>query len=222
MKKCIFFGLSLLLAFNIQAQFSLDTKAYDVQKREAEAAQRRQDSLLQVQREDARIKANDIRFRLKWGNMLTYRQSIGMMESSYNLSYYGYFVSRKTWTFPLSLRLSSSRNYDDARLKSGYTDWSQHLTYLGLSGFRNLKDDFYLSLGGHLPLGWERYRLDNDPIDRKRRLHLMTGINAEERIFYMSPNKTGLILGVGMYQRLMTSKLYWYDIGITFEVGLKF
>lgn len=225
MRNILVLFILILVSLNVSAQFTIDTEAYERQKKEAEAVRNKrriQDSLRIVELEEQRIMASDIRFRIKWNNMLTYRQSMGFMESGYNISYYGYFSTRKKWTFPISLRLSSSRNYNESSLTGGYKDWSQHLTYLGMTGFRRINGNFYLSMGGHVPLGWERYRFDYETSADKRHFHLMTGLNLEERLFYMSPNRVGLVLGVGLYERLMTSKLYSLDMGLTFEVGIKF
>jgi len=220
--------LSTLTGF---AQFTLDTNSADAflkKKAEQAEARRVQDSIRQAKIEEDEMMASDIRYKMKWVNMLTYRQTIGFIENGYNLSYYGYLKTKSIWSYPISLRLSGSKGYNEANMKPGYKDWSQSLSYWGLSGFRNLKDDWYLSLGGHVPLGWERYRYNGENghaeelSTDKRHFHLLAGLNAEERIFYMSPNKVGLVLGVGFYQRLMNSKVYTVDAGFSLEIGLKF
>jgi len=206
------------------AQFSFDTEAYERQRREIEQEKRIQDSTRRAQLEELQIRANDVRFRIKWVNWLTYRQSIGFVESTHNISYYGYFQSRKKWTIPISLRLSNSTRYNEKALRDGYNSdsWKKYVLDLGMSGFRNIRDDYYLSMGVQLPFGWERYRYDHETTVDKKHTHLLLGVGLEERVFYMSPNKTGLILGIGLYQRLMTSNLYRMDAGMTFEVGVKF
>lgn len=221
--KLLFILLALLPAV-VWAQFSLDTEAYDRQKREIELEKRAQDSTRRAQLEELQIRANDVRFRIKWVNWLTYRQSVGFVESSHNFSYYGYFQSKRKWTIPISLRLSSSTRYNENVLRDGYNpdSWKKYVLDLGMSGFRNLKDDYYLSMGVQLPFGWERYRYDHETTADRKHTHLLLGVGVEERVFYMSPNKVGLILGIGFYQRLMSSKLYNVDAGLTFEVGLKF
>lgn len=218
--------LSLLVCLPVAgfAQFSFDTDAYERQRQEIEQEQRAQDSIKRVKLEELQIRANDIRYRVKWVNWLTYRQSIGVVESSHNISYYGYFQTKQTWTIPISLRLSSSTRYNENALKSGYDpdSWKKYILDLGMSGFRNLRDDYYLMVGVQLPFGWERYRYDTETSQDRKHTHLLLGTGLEERAFYMSPNKTGLVLGLGFYQRLMTSKLYNVDAGMTFEVGVKF
>lgn len=218
--------LSLLVFLPVAgfAQFAFDTDAYERQRQEIEHEQRTQDSIRRAKLEELQIKANDIRYRVKWVNWLTYRQSIGVIESSNNISYYGYFQTKQTWTIPISLRLSSSTRYNENALKSGYDpdSWKKYILDLGMSGFRNIWDDYYLMVGVQLPFGWERYRYDTETIQDKKHTHLLLGTGLEERAFYMSRNKTGLVLGLGFYQRLMTSKLYNIDAGMTFEVGVKF
>ena len=224
MRKLILLLMFSLTAVTGFAQFTLDrgqTEQYLKEKADQAEARRVQDSIRQEKLEEERLMASDVRYKLKWGNMLTYRQAIGFMEGTYNLSYYGYFITKEVWTYPINLRISSSKSYNESNMNAGYTDWSEHLTYLGISAFRNLKNDFYVSIGGHLPLGWELYRKIDDDAD-KRRFHFLVGLNAEERIMYMSPNNVGLVLGFGFYQRLMNSRLYTLDAGFSLEVGVKF
>jgi hypothetical protein len=224
MKRVVFLLVLLVVTANSYAQFKLETGAYDRQKREALETKRVQDSLRRVEFENQLIKENDIRYRLKWVNWVKFSQSIGFIESNSILSYSGYLATKQTWTLPITLKLSSARRYNEAALMTGYQadGWKKYLLDLGMSGFRNLKNDFYLSLGGQLPLGWERYRLTGETSADRKHTHLIAGIGAEERVFYMSPNKVGLVLGVGFYQGLMTSRLYHFDMGLTFEVGVKF
>jgi hypothetical protein len=225
MKKVLLLFVLLFSAITGFAQFKIDTIGADNflrKKAEQAEARRVQDSIRQAKMEEDQMMASDIRYRLKWVNMLTYRQTIGFIENGYNLSYYGYLKTKSVWTYPISIRLSSSKSYNDGNMKDGYKDWSQKLSYWGLSGFRNLKDNWYLSLGGHLPLGWERYRTDDQLSSDKRHFHFLVGLNAEERMMYMSPNKTGLVMGFGFYQRVINSKVYTFDAGFSLEIGLKF
>ena len=225
MRKVLLLLVLLLSTVSGFAQFTFDanqTEEYLRKKAEQTEAKRVRDSIRQERIEDQELMANDVRYKLKWINMLTYRQTIGFVDNGYNLSYYGYLKTKSVWTYPISIKLSGSTNYNDANINPGYKDWSQSLSYWGLSGFRNLKDNWYLSLGGYIPLGWERYRYDDQLSSEKRHFHLLCGVNTEERVLYMSPNKVGLVLGAGFYQKLMNSKVYTVDVGFSLEVGLKF
>lgn len=202
------------------AQFTINgADDYLRQKAEAVEKQRIQDSIRLVQLEEQQMMANDVRYRIKWVNMVTYRQSIGLIENTYNLSYYGYMVTKDEWTFPISLRLTGAENYNEKSMNSGFSSWSQHVTDFGMSGFRNIKGNQYVSLGVHVPLGYEKYRLTGSP-DRHTRL--LIGASTEERLMYISPNKSGLVMSVGFYQLMMTSKRYTFDAGFSLEVGIKF
>lgn len=202
------------------AQFTINgADDYLKQKAEAVEKQRVQDSIRRAQLEEQQMMANDVRYRIKWVNMITYRQSIGLIENAYNLSYYGYMVTKDEWTFPISLRLTGAENYNEKSMNPGFSSWSQHVTDLGMSGFRKIKGNQYVSLGLHLPIGYEKYRLVGSA-DRHTRL--LIGASTEERLMYISPNKSGLVMSVGFYQLMMTSKRYTFDAGFSLEVGIKF
>lgn len=217
-----FFTVLLLMwcSLNGFAQFTINgADDYLKQKAEAVEKQRVQDSIRRAQLEEQQMMANDVRYRIKWVNMITYRQSIGLIENAYNLSYYGYMVTKDEWTFPISLRLTGAENYNEKSMNPGFSSWSQHVTDLGMSGFRKIKGNQYVSLGLHLPIGYEKYRLVGSA-DRHTRL--LIGASTEERLMYISPNKSGLVMSVGFYQLMMTSKRYTFDAGFSLEVGIKF
>ena len=220
MKKIL---IALLLSFCSMpgfAQFTISgADDYLKQKAESIEKQRIQDSLRQVQLDYQQLMSTDIRYRIKWVNMITYRQSIGYIENTYNLSYYGYMVTREAWTFPISLRLTGAQNYNDANMNTGFSSWSQHVTDFGMSGFRKIKGNQYVSLGVHVPLGYEKFRLTGST---DKHFRLLIGASTEERLMYISPNKTGLVMSVGFYQLMMSSKRYIFDAGFSLEVGVKF
>lgn len=220
MKRIVTVFLLMLCSLTGFAQFTLNG-ADDYLKQKAEVAekQRIQDSLRQVQLEEQQLMSTDIRYRIKWVNMVTYRQSIGLIENAYNLSYYGYMVSKDAWTFPISLRLTGAESYNEKAMKSGYSSWSQHLTDFGMSGFRKIKGNQYISLGLHVPLGYEKFRLTGST---DKHLRLLIGVSTEERLMYISPNKSGLVMSVGFYQLMMSSKRYTFDAGFSLEIGVKF
>ncbi len=216
----LFLALSIGSSF---AQFSLGgADEYLRKKAEDAEKQRVQDSINQAQLEEQQWMATDIRYQMKWINMLTYRQSIGLIQNTYNLSYYGYLTSKEAWTFPISLRLTGSEEFNYNNMREGFKDWSQWTTELGMSGFKRIHGEQYLALGVHVPFGWERFRYDNEPASVKRHWHGLIGLRAEERLMYISDRKTGLVMSVGIYQLLLNSKRFTLDAGFSLEVGLKF
>lgn len=205
------------------AQFTLGgADDYLIKQAENSERIRIQDSIRLAEAQDQQMMANDIRFRMKWINMLTYRQSIGIIQNTYNLSYYGYLTSKASWTYLISLRLTGSEEYNMQNMRTGYKDWSKWTTEFGLSGFKKIRGEQYFALGVHLPLGWERYRLDTEPFSVKKHWHGLIGLRTEERLMYISDRKTGLVLSVGFYQLLLNSKMYTLDAGFSLEVGVKF
>ena len=220
MKRIVTVLLLMLCSLSGFAQFTINgADDYLRQKAEAVEKQRIQDSLQQVKLEEQQLMSTDIRYRIKWVNMITYRQSIGLLENTYNLSYYGYMVTKDEWTFPISLRLTGAENYNEKVMNTGFSSWSQHVTDFGMSGFHKIKGNEYVSLGLHLPLGYEKYKLTGS---NDKHVRLLIGTSAEERLMYISPNKSGLVMSVGFYQLLMSSKRYTFDAGFSLEVGVKF
>jgi hypothetical protein len=223
MKRFLSILLLITSTTSTFAQFTLGGADEFLQKRAEQAEQKRiKDSIQTALLEDQQLMANDVRYRMKWVNMVTYRQSIGFVQNAYNLSYSGYIDTKNEWTFPISLRLTGSKEFNENNLASGYKDWSQWATELGMFGFRKIRKEQYLALGLHVPLGWERYRYDDELPSVKKHWHGLIGIRVEERLMYLSDRKTGLVMSAGFYQLLVTSKRYDFDAGFSLEIGIKF
>lgn len=223
MLKDIFIILFIFSFGTVSAQFSLDVKDYGKQQSRIDSVSSVKDSLRKValsDENDRRFLNNDLRYKLRWGNMITLKQSVGIVQSSYNLSYCGYIISDAKWIIPVSVKLSGSNDYNKDKFKKGYKDWSNFCTTIGLSAFTKIKSsNFYFGLGGGLPLGIEKYRKGNE---EDKHTHVYTGLSVEERILYIDSRSSGLVLGFGIYQDLLTSKLYNFDFGFSFEIGYKF
>lgn len=217
--KNIFFFLFLCISLNITAQFKFETGDYDYKKLKNLENKNKQITEKKEYLEDSTFLVNDFRYKLKWNNILTFKQSVGVMKSYYNISYYGYFDTNKKWFFPIHLKFSGSEYFNQHNMRKNCVDWEEHKMTLGLSAFTNLYNDVYFSVGVGVPLGWETYR---EEIQAKKKSGLLIGFDLEEKIFYLSPNRSGIFLGGGLYQTVITSRKYNFDIGALIEIGVKF
>ena len=86
---------------------------------------------------------------------------------------------------------------------------------IGIGPLRKLNDYFYLNLGFQFLIGMESLG-DNTTANP------VYGIAPFQGLMFIPKSKIGICVGVGLYEKLLTSEFYQNDIGVKLEVGLKF
>jgi hypothetical protein len=151
--------------------------------------------------------------------LLTFSNSQGINATGFAFSFYSY-TNRdgKGWVFPWIFTI------DIMNIKPAYfaqfNFQSAKLNYYmaGISAFKKINDYFWLNLGLQLPIGSEEltdfsgHKTDN----------FIIGIAPTQGIYLISKSKVGIILSLGLYEKLITSEVYKIDIGIKAEIGIKF
>jgi len=89
---------------------------------------------------------------------------------------------------------------------------------VGICPFRRLNDYLFLNLGLQLIIGEEELT----GFGGNQSTNTIFGIAPSQGIYFIPKSKVGITLGIGLYEKLLTSKIYQNDYGIKFEVGIKF
>jgi hypothetical protein len=160
-----------------------------------------------------------VKHSFKWINMITYSQKYGIHANGWALQYYGYVLKKDSkWIFPCVFGLESftiNTNYF-----SQFNYQSANISYwmAGISPFRKLNDYFYINLGLQLLVGSEQLKdFNNNESD-----NVIFGIAPSQGIYFIPKSKFGITLGLGLYEKLLTSEVYQNDLGFRFELGIKF
>lgn len=88
----------------------------------------------------------------------------------------------------------------------------------GICPFREITDRVYINLDFMLLVGAETL---TDRIDRQS-TNLLLGIAPKQSLYFIPDSRYGLVVGFGLYQRLLTSEVYKNDFGFQVEAGFKF
>ena len=59
-------------------------------------------------------------------------------------------------------------------------------------------------------------------LDLNRKERFLIGTSPSQSLYFIPDNKYGIVVGLGLYEKLLTSKVYPFDIGIIASVGVKF
>jgi len=154
----------------------------------------------------------------KWINIITWSQKYGIHANGWEIMAYGYFLKNDSkWILPIIYGIEYFTINPDYFNQSGYQSARINYYMVGLSPLRKLNDYFYVNIGLQVLLGSESLTDYNGNESRNE----VFGIAPSEGIMFIPKSKIGLCIGVGLYEKLLTSAFYQNDIGLKLEIGLK-
>lgn len=142
----------------------------------------------------------------KWLSMITFSRMFGITSNGWSVQYQGYNIVGSTrWSIPIVFGVESFLVYPE------YISTNSTLTYMkaGISPIYRITDKIHLNLGCNILYG-------NTGDD------VFFGFNPSEGIYYVPKSKFGIVVGLGLYQKLLSTTLYTGDVGVKLEIGIKF
>ncbi len=155
----------------------------------------------------------------KWINMITFSQRFGIHANGRSLQYYGYNLkntSRQIIPVVFGFELFTIHTDYVSRFQNKSVDMSYLLA--GISPFYKLNDNLFLNFGTNLIVGQEELI----GFYRNESRNTFWGLSLSQGIYFISKSEAGITFGLGIYEKLLTSEVFKYDIGIKLEIGLKF
>lgn len=155
----------------------------------------------------------------KWINLITYSQKYGVHATGWVLQYYGYVLQNDSkWIIPCSIGLEGLNLNSEYFSKYDYRSVNMNYYLVGISPFRKLNNCFYLNLGLQLIGGTEQLT----DYDGSQHVNSIFGVAPMQGLYYIPKSDFGLTIGLGIYEKLLTSEVYKNDLGIKLEIGVKF
>ena len=154
-----------------------------------------------------------------WRNIVLVSRAEGINTSG---MYYEYLQNTNNWwgdwLLPWRVSIQISEIRDEKFLKSNFQQASMGQATLGVGGFKTLTDKIYLNIDAGVILGSENLvELTGKEYDR-----FYAGLSSFQGILFVPTTKWAVVLKAGVYEEVLTSKLYSYDVGVLLSVGLKF
>ena len=154
-----------------------------------------------------------------WRNMVLASRVEGVNTSG---MYYEYLQNTNNWwgdwllPWRVSIQLSDIR--DEKFLQSNFVQASMGHATIGVGGLKTLTDKLYLNIDAGVILGSENLtERTGKQFDR-----FFLGLSSFQGLLFIPNSKWALVLKAGIYEQVLTSKLYNYDVGATLGVGLTF
>lgn len=160
-----------------------------------------------------------IRETSKWINLITYSQRFGIHANGWSVQYYGYNLKNTSkWILPIIFSIESFIINSAKLSDSNYNSMSMGYLMFGLSPFYKLNDYIFLNLGGQFLFGSETL----GSYYESERTNTVFGFVPSQGIYFIPKSKVGITVGLGVYEKFLTSEVYKNDAGLKLELGIKF
>lgn len=154
----------------------------------------------------------------RYHTRLLVNQSVGLNAKtlSFIINLYRITDTGK-WVIPLSTSFDLFKIHGKGY--RFYVDEGSTISFAapGISAYRKLSTHWWINFKGQVPVGIEKEVTLTDS-----RHHFVFGFGLSQSIIMIPPEKAGFTFGLGSYQRILKSEVYPWDLGLVFELGLKF
>jgi hypothetical protein len=155
----------------------------------------------------------------KWINLITYAQRYGLHAKGWSVQYFGYNLrNTSSWSIPILFGIEIFEIYSDYFSKFNYQSVNMKYFLGGVSPFYKLNDNFFLNLRINIIFGDEKLT----DFYGKERSNTFFGLSPSQGVYFIPKSKVGIILGLSVYEKILSSEVYKNDIGLKIEAGIKF
>jgi hypothetical protein len=122
------------------------------------------------------------------------------------------------WLLPWAFRFQSTELRDKAFNKTNYRTASVAQLTVGVNGYKPLTDTLLLNLDGGVIIGNEKLtRFSNAYTER-----VFVGLSLFQGVMFVPKISVPIVLKAGVYEEVLNSKLYTFDIGVKIGLGIRF
>lgn len=154
-----------------------------------------------------------------WRNIVLISKVEGVNTSGFHFEY---LQNRNTtwgdWLLPWAVSFQSTSLHDKAFNKTDYITASVAQLTVGVNGYKPLTNNLFLNLDGGIIIGNEKLTHFSGAYNER----VFVGLSLFQGILFVPDIAIPLVLKAGIYEEILNSKLYNFDIGIKVGVGLKF
>ena len=89
---------------------------------------------------------------------------------------------------------------------------------IGRNGFKHFRNNIYFN--GMLSIGLGNEKLTS--FSNEKTNQFLFGLEASQGLLFIPKSQFGLVLGLGVFEKVFTSKIYSFDAGIQITAGIAF
>lgn len=122
------------------------------------------------------------------------------------------------WLVPWVFRFQSTELRDKTFNKTNYQTASVAQLTVGVKGYKPLTDSLLLNLDGGVVIGNEKLTSFSSAYSER----VFVGLSLFQGILFVPRINVPIVLKAGIYEEVLNSKLYNFDVGVKIGVGLMF
>ena len=119
---------------------------------------------------------------------------------------------------PWAVSFQSTELHDKTFNKTDYRTASVAQLTVGVNGYKPLTNNLFLNLDGGVIIGNEKLTHFSGVYNER----VFIGLSLFQGILFVQDITVPLVLKAGIYEEVLNSKLYNFDIGVKVGVGFKF
>ena len=154
-----------------------------------------------------------------WNNIISVSKMEGTHTSGLQFSYLkntNYWWN--DWLIPLSFSFQTKEIQEETFLESPYLSVTKTQGTLGFSGYKPLAPQWLLNVEVGVILGNE-ILVD---LFNRRDERFVFGLGSSQGVMFVPSSQWGIVLQAGIYEDIVNSKLYTFDVGVHIGAGFRF
>lgn len=155
----------------------------------------------------------------EWVHMVTFAPGLGIKASGFTVTYYGFNLkSTARWILPAAVSLERYSLDHGINPDFHYQAVSMRYVTVGLNPLYRIGSTCFLKLGFDFMFGSETLFGGSS----KPRSSGFIGFSPSQGISFIPSSRAGFVAGLGIYEKVLSSKVYPRDFGFKLELGFKF
>lgn len=155
----------------------------------------------------------------QWFNLVTAKWMQSRYFQGYGITYTGFVDSKKGFIKPYELSFEVNWARDDVAAENGYSDvnafvFRPELYFI----YKRLTKGIYATASANIPLGFELL----EDLEEDNSINFVVGVGASQGLRIIPWQRKGVVIGADFFQQFETSKIYRFDYGVEFVLGINF
>ena len=127
-------------------------------------------------------------------------------------------IPAREWIFPWAIGLEQSEIKKKVFSETNYKSYSSMYFSIGRNGFKHFRNNIFFN--GMLSIGLGNEKLTS--FSNEKTNQFLFGLEASQGLLFIPKSQFGLVLGLGVFEKVFTSKIYSFDAGIQITAGIAF
>ncbi|MEM1340322.1 MAG: hypothetical protein AAF634_12010 [Bacteroidota bacterium] len=155
----------------------------------------------------------------QWFNLVTIKGMGSRYFQGYGISYTGFVDRKKGLIRPYETSFEVTWAREDVAQENGYEEVNSFVFRPELYFFyKKLFKGTYASISTNVPAGFELL----EDLSGDTSFNFVIGIGTNQGLRFIPWQESGLVFGVDFFQQFETSKVYRFDLGVEFVLGINF